>query len=156
MKIIKPAKRTPSNNRRGAAAVETAIIIGVFLVIVLGMLELALGVFRYNVVSQAARQAARQAIVHGKLAPPELNEWGPATYSSNANSGDEIATSIKPYMAGLDLNNSTITIEWLEGDTALQSRVRATITTSYDPFLTFIFGSTTWAHTAVATLPIAH
>ncbi|MCH7862944.1 MAG: hypothetical protein IH998_15000, partial [Proteobacteria bacterium] len=89
-------------------------------------------------------------------APPKLDEWGPATYTSGANSGDPIAETIKPYLSGLDLDNTTITIEWLDGSTKIQDRVRVTIITSHEAFLTIIVGSSTWTLSGVSTMPIAH
>ncbi|MCH8042664.1 MAG: pilus assembly protein [Planctomycetes bacterium] len=152
-------RRPPAKNRRGAVAVETAIIALVFLTLVLGMLELSIAVFRYNIVSQGARQAARLAIVRGELAPPKLDEWGPATYTSGANSGNAVTETIKPYLTGLDLDNTTITIEWLDGSTKLQDRVHVTIVTSHEVFLPFVanmLSSSTFALRADSTMQITH
>jgi Flp pilus assembly protein TadG len=149
-------RRLRSAKRRGAAAVETAIVLLVFVVLVLGMLELSIAVLRYNIVSQAARQAARQAIVRGELAPPKLSEWGPASFSRNANAADPTVEAIQPYLTGLDLNNTTIAIDWIDGSTKIQKRVRVTIVTSHQPFLTFIFGSSAWTLNGVSTMQITH
>ena len=145
-----------ATNRRGAAAVETAIIALLFLTLVLGMLELSIAVFRYNVVSQGARQAARLAIVRGELAPPNLVEWGPTPFTGGANSGDPITETIKPYLTGLDLDNTTITIEWIDGSTEIQARVRVTIVTAHEAFLSIIVGGSTYSLTGVSTMPITH
>ena len=45
--------------RRGAATVEAAITLPVFLTLVLGMIDLSIGVARYNTLSQAAQYAAK-------------------------------------------------------------------------------------------------
>jgi Flp pilus assembly protein TadG len=136
-----------------------ALVIMVFLMLMFGMLEMAIAVFRYHVVSQGARQAARLAIVHGELAPKGSNgtmtEWGPATFTSGANSGTEITEALKPYLAGVPLDKTTVTLEWLDGDTKLQSRVRATVVTAYQPFITFLFSSD-WTLTGSSTMQIAH
>lgn len=147
--------RALHKRRRGTTTVELAVILMVFLMLIFGMVEMSIAIFRYHVVSQGARQLARIAIVHGELGPPEMNEWGPATYTSGANSGDEIPTAIKPYLTGLYLNQTTITLEWLDNSTELESRVRATVTTSYEPFVTFLFSSN-WTFTAQSTMQIAH
>ncbi len=70
-------RRTLMMRRRGASMVEAAIILPVFLTLILGMLDLSTGVFRHQLVSQAARQGVRRAIVHGKLAPPQDDRMGP-------------------------------------------------------------------------------
>jgi Flp pilus assembly protein TadG len=135
--------------------VETAIVLLAFLTLVFGMLELGIAVMRHNIVSQAARQGARRAIVRGDLAPPQFEAWGPEAYNASANSSDEIAETIRPYLAGLDLDRTTIQMEWIDGNNETQSRVRVTVTTAHDPFLTFLFTSG-WTLTGVSTMSIAH
>ena len=161
-------RRTHATNRRGAVAVETAIIAMLFLTLVLGMLELSIAVFRYNLVSQGARQAARLAIVRGELAQLKTGSgeswapwgpWGPATYTGLASSSDPIALAIKPYLTGLDLDNTTIKIEWLDGSLQTQDRVRVTIDTSHEVFLPFvavILGGSTFALSGDSTMQITH
>jgi len=55
--------RNPS--RRGASAVEAAIVYPVALFFVLGLVVGAMGVFRYQETAALAREAARYASVHG-------------------------------------------------------------------------------------------
>lgn len=155
---MKRARHLPSQLacHRGATAVETAIVLAVFLVLVFGMLELGIAVFRYHVVSQGARQGARQAIVRGELAPPELSEWGPAEYGPQFGSADdEIAVAIRPYLTGLDLDRTTIQLSWPDGNTRIGSRVRVTVNTTHEPFVTFLF-TTGWTLTGDSTMRIAH
>jgi Flp pilus assembly protein TadG len=141
--------------RCGAAAVELAIVLFAFLILVFGMLELGIVVLRSNIVSQAARQGTRRAIVRGEMAPPQFTAWGPATYTATANSDDEIAATLRPFLAGLNLERTTIQMEWIDGDNRIESRVRVTVTTAHDPFLTILF-TTGWNLTGVSTMPIAH
>ena len=120
----------------------------------LGFLDLSILVFRSHVCAQAARQGARMAIVRGALAPPELDEWGPAPYNGLANSGDAIASAIQPFLDNVvDLGATTISILWLDGSTDLESRVRVRISTPYSPFF---FGGPTWTLSGESTMPIAH
>ena len=159
----------PRQNRRGATLVETALTLGVLLSLVLGMLELGIAVFRQHVVTEAARQAARRAIIHGDLAKPNLGKWGPATWDGSAHfmnqqGGDDddevspnsIAASIGPYMTGLDKNQTTIRMEWLDGSNELHSRVRCRVTTPHQPFVSFLFGTSSWNLTGTSTMQIAH
>ena len=143
-------------NRRGATTVELGVVLLSLMTICLGMLDLGIGVFRYHIVSQSSRQGARLAIVHGTLAPPQLAQWGPSTYSGKGNSSDPIPQAIAPYLAGLDPSQVDITVEWLDSNTDPDSRVRVTVSTTYKPVLTFIFGSTTYAPSAASTMRIAH
>lgn len=154
-----------SGKRRGATIVETAITLPIFLILLLGMVELGIAVFRQHVVSQAARQATRRAIIHGKMAIPAVGKWGPATFEGPADfDGDNdegspasaIAASIRPYLTGLNKTQTMIRVEWLDGSNDVHSRVRARITTPHQPFITFLFGSSAWTLTGASTMPIAH
>src|SRR5438552_607017 len=82
---------TGRSSRRGITLVETAIVLNVFLLLILGTLDLGIATYRYNTLSQAARNGARQAAVHGALAAPALAAWGPGTYSGTAGDGSQQA-----------------------------------------------------------------
>jgi hypothetical protein len=56
--------RNCRRRRRGAHLVESAIVFGVTMVLVLGMVVCAIGVFRYQQTAHLAREAARYAAVH--------------------------------------------------------------------------------------------
>ena len=55
------------------------MITSFFVTLVFGMIDLSLALFRKHVASEAARQGARIATVHGYLAPAgsTMNAWGP-------------------------------------------------------------------------------
>ena len=142
--------------RSGAVMVEMAIILSVYLLLILGTFDLGIATYRYNTISQAARQGARQAIVHGKLAPPAMAAWGPGTYNGTANDGSVFAQAVTPMLVGFQLNNVTIRVEWLDGGNDIQQRVRYTVTTTYRPILTTVFSSTGYTQSAASTMPIAH
>lgn len=136
--------------------VEMSIILNVFLLIILGTLDLGLATYRYNTISQAARQGARQAIVHGSLAPPSMTRWGPSMYTGTAGDGSAYAQAVSPMLAGFLLDDVTIRVEWPDGGNRLQQRVRYTVTTDYRPILTSVFSSTSYTLSAASTMPIAH
>src|SRR5262249_9365163 len=92
-----------SRNRRGAAMVETAISILVFLITTFGIFELAIANFNEHLVNNAARQAARIASVHGTMGPPKMTQWGPATMSITASDTGELGSAIQPFLTGVDL-----------------------------------------------------
>lgn len=145
------------NGRRGVTTVETAVILVVFLTMVLGMIDLGFALFRYHQVSEAARQGVRMAIVHGELGPPEMPQWGPATIDVPATAiGVGLVGNLQPFLRHLDPVNTQITAEWLDGSAALQQRVRVTVSTTYQPFLTSLLGSTPFTLTASSTMQIAH
>jgi hypothetical protein len=54
------------------------------------------------------------------------------------------------------LEESRVRVEWPEGSNAPGRPVRVTVTSSYRPMLTFLFGNPAIPLTASSTMPIAH
>jgi Flp pilus assembly protein TadG len=133
-----------------------AIVLNVFLLLVLGGMDLSIATYRYNTLSQAARQGARQAAVHGSLAAPAMTAWGPATYSGTAGDGSQYALAVSPMLLGFTLSKVAITVEWIDGGNNIQQRVRYTVSTTYKPIVTSFFSSGSYTQTAASTMPIAH
>jgi Flp pilus assembly protein TadG len=142
--------------RKGVSLIEAAVILSVFMTLVLGTLDLGLAVYRYNIVSEAARQGARQAIVHGQLAAPQMPTWGPATINTTASAGVPLAQAIHPFLVGIDPNTTTIHAEWPQNNTRPDSQVRVAVSVPYKPIMTFIFGNPTFTLTASSTMRICH
>ena len=118
-------------------------------------------VLRYNWVSEASRQGARMSIVRGTLAPgttgtPVMNSWGPTTYEQPATDAGEIAKSLEPYLTLLDSSRTTIRVEWLDGNLEVGSRVRFTVITSHEAFISAMFGGHNWTLAGTSTMEIAH
>jgi Flp pilus assembly protein TadG len=57
--------RCASQNRRGAALVEMALVLPVFLAVVMGIIEFGRGMWVGNMVTNAAREGARIAVLDG-------------------------------------------------------------------------------------------
>lgn len=148
-------RRKRQRSRRGASAVEMALVLMVFLTLVLGMLDLGLAVFRYHVVAQTARLAARQAIVHGSLAD-RLGPWGPGAFSGTAADSHPIANEVRASLTGIDPSQTEVRADWLDGSNEFEDRVRVSVSTSYRPIMTFIFGNPEFTIRATSTMLIAH
>jgi Flp pilus assembly protein TadG len=137
--------RTRSTSKRaGATLVESAIVTLAFLVLVVGMIDLGRGVLCYNTVSNVARQGARLAIVHGQPDSNGLGTWGPATIGPvalNDPNAPPIAVQLRPYAVGLDQSATQVEAEWIDGGNNQGQRVRVTLTSSYQPFLTSVLGN---------------
>jgi Flp pilus assembly protein TadG len=142
--------------RRGVVMAETAIILSVFLLLILGAFDLGIATYRFNMLSQAARQGARQGMVHGSLAPPVMAAWGPGTYSGTAGDGSVYAQAVSPMLVGFDLTKVNIQVAWPDGGNALQQRVQYTVTMTYKPIVTSFFTSASYPLSAVSAMPIAH
>jgi len=152
--------------RTAATLLESALSLAIFVTLVLGSLDLGMWIFRRHVLTQTARQIARQAIVHGALAE-ELGPWGPDTITSTA-AGGSAGTSNDPLssiqeiaeqnLVGLEAAAVTVQVEWVDGgnDPQQSHRVRTTLTTPFTPIMTFIFGNPSFSLTASSTMQIAH
>lgn len=138
--------------------VEAAIILPVFILLVFSMIDLGLGVFHYNLLSEAARHGVRQAVVHGEHAPAGWNggKWGPTTIDVAANSsGVPLVDAVAPLLVHCDLAKTKIKAEWLNGNYNVESNVRITVTSTYNPIFASIIGGAIDL-TASSTMPIAH
>ena len=148
-----PRRQTP---RRGSTLVEGAIVLMAFLTLIVGTIDLGLAVLRYNGASQAARSAARLAIVRGNITPRATSSWGPGAVTVKGDdTASEISNAVRPYLAGLDPSKVTIKLEWPASTNAPDDQVKVTITTTYQPMLTFVLGSSAINLSASSTMRIA-
>lgn len=144
------------SNRHGVVGVETAIVLGTFLTVVLLMLDLGLAVLRYNTISEAARRLARQAIVHGDMAPPEKAMWGPTPYHGTAGDGSQVAQTVRSILVTMEPELVTIEIQWPDGNNRPDDRVQVTLSYPHQSMLPFILAGSPITLTAVSTMYIAH
>jgi hypothetical protein len=151
--------------RRGATLVETAVTILAFLVLVLGMLDLGVGVLHRHMLSDAARHGARLASVHGEKAGPG-SVWGTSRIDLTADSdAHPIVGAIRPLLTGFDLSKTHVIVEWPGADgvtpdsddsNKIGQPVRVTVYTGYQPLVTYIFGTPSIKLTATSTMLILH
>jgi hypothetical protein len=106
--------------------------------------------------SQAARQGAREAIVRGSLAPPRRTEWGPATYMGTAADQHDIAQAIRPTLVGMDPNDVTILVMWPDGGNEEQNRVQVALSIAHRPLVTALITNRQVTLTARSTMLIVH
>lgn len=165
MKRINFSEQSPSSvktcqrhSRKGVTTVEFSLVIMVFLMLVLGMLELSIAVFQLNVVSQAARQGARQGIVRGRTANV-LGVWDPGVmgdpYTATLSDNSAIPNLLRNYTPGLFENQTTISISWPDGNNDIDSHIRYRVSTVHQPFVTLLFTSN-WTFVGESTMPIHH
>jgi Flp pilus assembly protein TadG len=80
--------------RRGQSLVEFALILPIFLLVLFGIIDLGRGVYAYNTIQNAAREAVRVAIV-------DQNE-------------DVILAKAQKHAVGLGLTDSNVNLSFLE------------------------------------------
>jgi Flp pilus assembly protein TadG len=148
--------RSYKRRRRGGAIAEGVLTTSVLLSLMLGMIDMGIAVFRMHVISEAARQGARRAIVHGGTPSNKLGGWGATSFSGSGTSTDPKVTEIQPFLSTLDPSSVTINVTWPDGDNNVEHRVTYQVNTTWTPMMTWIFGSPTYTLTAQSTMLIAH
>ncbi len=99
--------RRQAGRRRGAVAVESAIVYPVLFLLLFGLIVGGLGVFRYQQVACQAREAARYACVHGSRYQKEQKQPSPTA--------DQVRTQVVlPLAAGMDPGQLTVQLDWLD------------------------------------------
>jgi Flp pilus assembly protein TadG len=83
--------RSYRRQRRAAAAVEFAIVAPVFFLLILGMIEYGRMVMVQQVITNASREGARQAVLDGATAP-------------------EISAVVNDYLASGSISGATVTV----------------------------------------------
>ncbi len=142
--------------RRGAAMVETAIVLSTLLILLLGMFDLSLGVLRHNFLSDSARRLAREAVVHGRLAEADKTAWGTSTYVGTAADVSEIGDMVRPLLLTMNPEDVQVRVDWLSGSNEPGALVRVTITYTHAPMTSFVLGGADVELRAVSTMQIAH
>ena len=98
-------RRNIVRQRRGVALVEAAFIFPLAFLLVLGLMVLASGVFRYQQVAHISREAARWASVKGKWYSDENNK-------AMITKEDVYNEVIAPRSAGLNLSCLEYSVTW--------------------------------------------
>jgi len=142
--------------RSGAAIVEGAIVLAVFLTIVFALFDLGLAVLRENALAEAARRLAREAIVHGALSEPQRNAWGPAGYTGTAADDSEIADAIRPALITMNPADVSIDLNWPDDDNRTGDRVSVVVQCDHRTILPRVFGASTLELRGESTMRIEH
>lgn len=98
--------RYGSVQRRGAVAVESAVVYSLLFLLLLGVIVGGLGVFRYQQVACQAREASRWACVRGA-------DWQKETGKPAPTQEQIRQAAVLPLAAGMDPNQLTVKVEWI-------------------------------------------
>jgi Flp pilus assembly protein TadG len=142
--------------RRGAAAVEFAIVFGVFLTIVLAFLDVSIMLVRRSSLADGARRVARQALTHGSRSNPTKGQWGPAAFSDTAAASSAVAEAVRPSLVAVDLDQTRILVEWPDGGNRPGQRVQVLVTYPHRTLLPFLWGATSIELRGTSVMRIAH
>ena len=93
------------DRRVGSILLESAVVYPVLFVIVLAIIMLGFGVFRYQQVAHAAREGARWAAVHA-------TEYAKERTTTAATRDDIYANAVLPHLAGAQPAGITCVVDW--------------------------------------------
>ena len=143
--------------KRGAATlVESAIVLPVCLLLLLGMLELSIALVRHTVMSETARRVARAAIIHGAMSEAAQGQWGPAPLSLSAADSHLAAEAAQPVLMTLNPADVQISLSWPDGDNQPDDRVRVAVSYTHQPIVPIPGWYSQLSLTGVSTMRIAH
>lgn len=115
------------HSQRGTVVVEFGLAFLVFLAAIYGIMEFGRIVASYNILSGAAREGARYAVVHGSA-------------SGSPASASDIQTVVRNWAIGLDANSVAVTTTWNPGN-GPGGKVNVQATYTVTPFTGLILTS---------------
>ena len=143
-------RRKLQSRRRGAALVETAIIMPIAFLLILGTIVAGTGVYRYQQVATLAREAARHAAVHG-------GQYAAESGLAADTAATLLSDIIIPRGVGLGESALTCTVSWntnnypyhLSADNGAKITNTVSVTVSYAWLPEYFFGGLTLTSTSV-------
>jgi Flp pilus assembly protein TadG len=121
---------------RGSSLIEFALISFMFVIVLLGVVEMGRMVLVYTTIANAARAGARYAIVHG------ANQTASPSGPGDPCACPDVKTVVKNFAsAGLvNISALTITVSYPKGDNKAGYPVSVKVAYTYDPFVNY-FGT---------------
>lgn len=136
---MSPRDRKLARSRRaGAATVECAVVLPVALLILFSLLNLGLATIRYNVLAEAARRVAREAITHGSLVPHVRGAWGPDPFAGTAADPSPLIASLQNLLPTMVPDEVGVSVTWLDGDNTPHSRVEVALSYKHQSLIPFL------------------
>lgn len=139
------------NGEQGAVIMEFVLSVMLLLTLVFGVMEMAFVAYSFNLVSEAAREATRYAVVRG-------NDWGASCSSYSSSDCIASAANVTSYVENLGLpgiNGNTLTnisTNWTKGPNessctatncnGMGDQVTVTISYTFTPSIPFVLSKT--------------
>jgi Flp pilus assembly protein TadG len=112
-----------ANRQKGSATVEYGLVLGIFIMVIWGIIQFSLILFGYNNATYASRVAVRYAVVHGST-------------STTPCSATDIQNMITPLLWGAPSGGYTVTPTWTPNNSP-GSTISIKVSISYTPKLPF-------------------
>lgn len=122
-------------NRRGATAVEAAIVLPVLFAVLFAILDLGIAATRYNAIAEVAHRVAREAVLHGSLSEDSADMWGPSEYSGTLADGSEVMATAANMIPTMDASDVRVRVSWPDVDNSPRDRVRVDVEYDHVPLV---------------------
>ena len=122
-----------ASDEKASAVLEVALSAWTLLLVTFLIFEFCMMIYTYSVLSNAAREGIRYAVVHGTS---NASCSGPSNGCGDS-SGSNVVTVVRGYAALSfhDLRGMTVTPSWPDGKSTPGSRVIVTMNYPYLPYL---------------------
>jgi len=131
------SNRRRSARSRGQAMVEFALVAPIFFLLLFGIIEGGRFIFYYETLSNAAREGARYAIVHGANSTCPSGPM-PAPGNPCDTAGANVVDQVEASAFGVLGSSLVVTPTWPDGNNALDSTVTVAATFTYNSVVPFI------------------
>lgn len=127
--------RTVTRTRRGTTIVECAITLPVLFFVLFAILDLGIAATRYNALAEASRHIAREAVLHGSLAPHSAGSWGPAEFNGSMADGSAMIASAHAMIPTMKDSDVTVRVTWPDNDNSPRDRVQVEVGYQHNPLV---------------------
>jgi len=136
--VIGPRRSVDSaiRNDRAQALVETALVLPLLLLLIVGLFDIGRAIWLSNTLATAVREGSRYGVVHGALSG---SPTGPGAASYTAPDTDTAITAqVRAYATGVP-NNLTVQSTWPDGNANRGSRIVVSASFPFTPILAQVF-----------------
>jgi hypothetical protein len=136
-----PARREgfgagPARERRGQALVETALVLPILVLLLVGLFDVGRAIWLSNTLATAVREGTRYGVVHGALSG---SPTGPGSSSYTPPDTDTVITAhVRSYATGVP-SNLTVQSTWPDGNANRGSRIVVSASFPFTPILSQVF-----------------
>ncbi len=128
--------RTALRNDRAQALVETALVLPLLLLLIVGLFDIGRAIWLSNTLATAVREGSRYGVVHGALSGSPTGP-GAATYTA-PDTDTAITAQVRNYATGVP-NNLTVQSTWPDGNANRGSRIVVSASFPFTPILAQVF-----------------
>lgn len=131
----------------GQAVVEFALVIGFLVILVVSIFEMSLFLYNYAVLTDAAKEGVRYAIVHGASGTNPAGDGGPCGTTTSGG----VFTAVQAYASASlhSIANMNVDVCYPDSSNSPGSRVQVTLKYPYSPLFLTNWATVTISATSV-------